>query len=227
MNIQIGISIVADGTMSFSERENNQTVIRNRESFLSKHAINIHDSTRMLITYDTDDFCRYVEVSEDKKSHGMFDTNAPIADALVTRHPNHALFLPLADCVGAVIFDPIKQVLMLSHLGRHSLEQFGGRKSIEFLKHTYQSNPADLQVWLTPGPGQDNYPMFQFDNRSFKDVVFEQLQSAGILKDHIHDDPTDSTTDLNYFSHSEFLKGNRKTDGRYAIVAMMTHETNI
>ncbi len=182
----------------------------------------MHDSTRVKIGYESTNYCRYEEVTSSQKGDGMFDGSMVAADALVTRVPHHTLFLPLADCVGAVIYDPIQHILMLSHLGRHSLEQNGGFESVNFLVNHYRCNPGTLKAWLTPAPGQANYPLFAFGNRAFKDVVTDQLLSAGILTKNITDDSTDTTTDGRYFSHSEFLKGNRPEDGRYAVIASMT-----
>jgi hypothetical protein len=54
-----------------------------------------------------------------------------------------------------------------------------------------------------------------------KEVVFEQLRNAGIASTNITDNPADTTRDDRYFSHSEFLKGNKPTDGRHAIVVML------
>jgi len=181
----------------------------------------MQDSTRVKIVYEGNNYCRYFEVGNSQKGDGMFDSNVIAADALITREPGQALFLPLADCVGAVIFDPNKQILMLSHIGRHSLKQNGGYRSIKFLIDKYNCDSTELLVWLTPSPGQENYPVFEFNNRAFKGILLEQLKSAGIIAKNITDDPTDTTKDLHYFSHSEFLKGNRQEDGRYAIVAMM------
>jgi hypothetical protein len=54
-----------------------------------------------------------------------------------------------------------------------------------------------------------------------KEAVLEQLETAGITPDNITDNPADTATDPNYYSHSEFLKGNKPTDGRFAMIAVM------
>ena len=87
------------------------------------------------------------------------------------------------------------------------IEQFGSR-------------PEDLFVTLSPSAGQENYPLFDFDNRSLQDVAIEQLMSASITREHITFSAIDTTLDRNYFSHSRYLKGNRETDGRFAIAAI-------
>ncbi|HRQ97882.1 MAG TPA: laccase domain-containing protein [Candidatus Saccharibacteria bacterium] len=221
MKLVTALSTVADGDMGFKSGTDTKTRNDNIKSFLDTYRISIDDTTRVAVTYNTNDFCRYREVGTQDKNLGMLDGDINPADALVTRQPNHALFLPLADCVGMVVFDPHKHILMLSHIGRHSLEQDGAYRSIKFLVDNYQSDPNILQVRLTPAPGKDNYPLFAFDNHDFKDVVFEQLKTAGIISSNIINDSTDTTSDGRFYSHSEFLKGNQKNDGRYAIVTMM------
>jgi copper oxidase (laccase) domain-containing protein len=221
MSLVVAISTVEDGNMLIHEDKANQQVINNRKNFLKKHGIDIKQTSRVDVTFDTTDFKRYREVTSQDKGESMFGDDKHPADALITTQPNHALFLPLADCVGAVIYDPVKQVLMLSHIGRHSLEENGAYESVAFLVTNHSSRPEDLLVWLTPAPGKDRYPVFAFNNRGLKEVVLEQLQNAGILTNNITDNNSDTATDPRYFSHSEFLAGRRSTDGRHSIVAMM------
>lgn len=194
-----------------------------RDIFLKKHGITIAQTTRMRGNYQRDDYCRYFELQAPFKDHGMLDNNVPIADALITNESDHALFLPIADCVGATFYDSKKQILAVAHLGRHSLEQNGGFQIVEYLKNMYAVDANNLQVWLTPAPGKDIYPIYKLDNKGMKEVVFEQLEKAGIKKANIVNNPADSSRDMDYFSYSEFLKGNRNQDGDYAVVAMMTN----
>jgi copper oxidase (laccase) domain-containing protein len=221
MDVIVAISKAEDGNMLIATDKSNRGVIENRKKFLTANGININQTTRVSIIYEGNNYLRYCQVDDNHKGKGMFDGDIQACDAIVTITPNHALFLPIADCIRAVLFDPKKQVLMLSHLGRHSLEQNGGYESVKFLIDNYKCNPADLKVWLTPAPGLKSYPMHAFDNHSMKSVTYEQLDAAGISQKNITDDKTDTSESLDYFSHSEFLKGNRPTDGRYAMVAMM------
>lgn len=220
MNLDIYTSTVSDGAMKLSG-QNYDDLLPTRTAFLEKHALSPQDTTYVNLAYDTDDFRRYFTLEDGAKGDGMTRRSSIIADALVVTKPGHALFLPLADCIGAVIHDPARSVLMLSHLGRHNLEQTGGAKSIEYLVHTYGCNPSDLTVWLSPAAGKESYPLYAFDNHSLHDVAYEQLTSAGVLPGHIEVSPIDSATDENYYSHSKFLKGERATDGRFAVVAVL------
>ena len=204
-----------------SPDKNFATVLPTRSAFLAQHDISPTDTTLVHLTYETTDFCRYLTVESDHKGDGITRYPSFIADALVATIPGHALFLPLADCIAAVIHDTAQNVLMVSHLGRHNLEQAGGTKSIEYLAATHGCDPQDLTVWLSPAAGSGNYPLFSFDNRSLHSVATEQLVAGGVPRSSIDVSPIDTTTDTHYFSHSQFLQGKRTTDGRHAVVAIL------
>ncbi len=218
----IGLSSVDDGNMRFARGDDNETR-QNRVAFLEQLDIDPTQSTLVQVSYeDTTDFTRYHIVDDSNQGEGML---APIsdlhADALVVTRPDHAIFLPLADCLGVVIYDPANQVMMVSHLGRHSIEVNGASGSIQFLVDEFGSIAGDLQIWLSPSVGGDHYPMHAFNNRSLVDVALEQFVSAGVDPGYIETSDIDTAEDDNYFSHSEYVAGNQMTDGRFAIVAMM------
>ena len=176
MNIIVSTSTVSDGNMSNGKNKVDEKIIANRSAFLVKNGIRINQTTKVYIVYTGNNYCRYHEISNKHLGHGMFfENNIDPADALVTRDINHALFLPIADCVGVVIYDPTKNILMVSHIGRHSLEQNGGYKSVKFLADQYKCNPKELLIWLTPAPGSDAYPLFAFNGQSIKEIIFHQL----------------------------------------------------
>lgn len=218
--VTIVTSTIADGSMKSLDKSY-QSVLPARTAFLAKHDIRPDDTTLVHLVYEGADYLRYQTLDDDARGDGITQPASFIADGMVVTKPGHALFLPLADCVGAVIHDPVKNLLMLTHLGRHNLEQHGGNKSVEYLIHEFDSDPKQLIVWLSPAAGKVKYPLFAFDNRSLHDVTIEQLVAAGISPDNITASPIDTTSDENYFSHSEFLQGHRKTDGRFAVVCVM------
>ncbi len=223
MSLFVAVSTASDGSMKSTDGSY-ASVLPARTSFLQKNTIDPHEATLVHLTYDGDNYTRFVVADEDLSGDGITRAPSIVADALVTVTPRLALFLPLADCIGAVIYDTAQDVLMLSHLGRHNLEQQGGTRSIEYLLEHFDSNPDDIEVWLSPGAGAENYPLYNFNNRSMHSVASEQLLAAGIPPANIIRSPIDVTTDENYFSHSEFLKGNRSTDGRFAVVAQIIDE---
>jgi copper oxidase (laccase) domain-containing protein len=216
------VSSREDGNLKFGLGADAET-IKNRRKFLGKIGITIEQTSLVGITYDTDDFAKYRIATFTDKSVGMLQMDmVNYVDALVVRDAKHALFLPLADCAGVVLFDPKTRTLMVSHLGRHSVEQQGARKSVEYLQKECGSAPQDLLVWISPSVGDATYPLQAFENKSLQVVILEQLQETGVQSSHIEASHVDTAHDPNYFSHSEFLKGNEDQAGRFAIVAEMT-----
>jgi hypothetical protein len=145
MDCTIITSTTADGSMKSTDLRY-RSILPTRTAFLEKHALRPEDTTLVRLVYNGDNYCRYTRVAANDKGDGITRDATIVADALVTTAKNHALFLPLADCIGAVIHDPKKNILMLSHLGRHNLEQFSGTKSIEFLVENFYCDPKDITV---------------------------------------------------------------------------------
>lgn len=214
------LSSKSDGNLKFGIGDD-ATVLANRKAFLQKAGIDITHTTLVAVTYDTDDFTKYQIVTAEDKATGMLEpTTTQHADALVTRDPHHALFLPLADCAGLIIYDLAQKLLMVTHLGRHSVEQDGALQSVRYLQENYQSNPDDLLVWISPSVGKATYPLEAFGGKSLQEVILEQLARAGVRRNHIEASQIDTAHSETYYSHSEFLKGNDEP-GRFAIVAQM------
>lgn len=220
--VVVGLSSADDGNMKFDRGDDDQ-IRDNRLAFLMQVDIDPTQATLVQVSYkDTTDFTRYHIVDDSDQGEGMLEPISDIhADAVVVTRPDHALFLPLADCLGAVIYDPIAKVMMVSHLGRHSIEVEGALKSVQFLVEEFGSVASDLQVWLSPGVGSDSYPLLTLGNRSFVEVALEQFSAAGVDERRIEISKIDTAEDDNYFSHSEYLAGNQMSDDRFAIVAMM------
>ncbi|HMH70541.1 MAG TPA: laccase domain-containing protein [Candidatus Saccharimonadales bacterium] len=215
------ISSRKNGNMKFGLEDEMQT-LENRQKFLKEAGLDIAHTSLIGITYDTDDFAKYRIVLPSDKGAGMLKAETiEHADALVTDTPDHALFLPLADCVGAILYDEVHHVLMVSHLGRHSIEVSGAAKSVEFLKTHYATDPSQLKIWLSPGVGKATYPLRAFDGKGLHEVIISQLLEVGAKKENIEHGAIDTATTEQYYSHSEFLKGNQEQAGRFAIVAQM------
>ncbi len=224
-DLVVGVSSINDGNMSFG-RGNEIETFQNRLAFLRQTDIEATQATLVQVSYeDTTDFARYVVVDDSHQGEGMLSPVSSVhADALIAARPDQALFLPLADCIGAILYDPVNRILMVSHLGRHSIEDDGGQQSVAYLVDAFDCNPADVQVWLSPAAGGDNYPLRSFDGRSLHDVATSQLISAGVKREHIEVSPVDTTEHDQYYSHSAYLAGRQATDGRFAIIAMMREE---
>ena len=210
---------MADGSMS--KAVDDEQRFKNRQAFLGRNGISTEQTALVHLSYDTKDFRRYYTITADQGGDGIISPSSITADALFTESKNVALLLPIADCIGAVIYDPTLQILGLAHLGRHNLLQSGGTGIVAYMVDEFGSQSANLHVWLSPAAGRENYPLYDFDNRSLHEVALEQLLAGGVASENITIDTRDTTTDTTLFSHSEFLKGNRELDGRQAVVAMM------
>ena len=218
--VNAAISSKSDGNMKFGIGDSAE-VENNRRAFLKAAGIDMDTTTLVAITYDTDNFTKYRVIDGDEKPAGMYSMDSVVhADALVTRESNRALFLPLADCVGAIMYDIDHHVLMVSHIGRHSAEMDGGRRSVKYLKDTFEVEPARLKVWLSPGVGRDTYPLHRFGGKGLQEVIVDQLRAAGVNDENIEVSTIDTAKSKDYYSHSEYLKGNDE-QGRFAIVAAM------
>ncbi len=225
--LNVALSTVADGSMLNRHDDNDKSVISNRQRFLESHGISFEDTLRLntdltrRAANTNSNFCTYEYVDETNAGDGIKGASLIVADAIVTDKKNLPLMLPVADCIGAVLFDPSNEVLMMSHLGRHSLEQQGALRSVEHLVEHFKSNPADIKVWLTPAAGKEEYPIWALHNKGMKEAALEQLETAGIRQENLHDDSRSTTADTDFYSYSEFLKGNRKEDGDHMIAAVM------
>lgn len=217
--VLIGMSQATDGSMSYGVSD--EARLKNRSAFLGRHGVRAEQSVLVALSYDTDDFKRFYSISTEQAGDGMVRPSSITSDALFTNARNVALFLPIADCIAAVLYDPTRQVFGLAHLGRHNLVQSGGTAVVNYMTEDFGTVPEDVQVWLSPAAGRQNYPLHDFSNRSLHEVALEQLLAAGVSQANITIDTRDTTQDDTLFSHSEFLRGNRALDGRQAVVAMM------
>lgn len=210
------LSTVSDGSLRTSVTPEPRVNSNAADRYLARHGMSPKDTVLLRLAYDTDDFCTYHEVTQDEVGAGFTKPQIHKADALMTRRQNVALFLPIADCIGAVLYHPPTHTLMLSHLGRHNLKQGGGTQSVKYLAQQ-GVKPHEILVYLSPAAGKKYYPLFAFGNRSLHDVAAEQLQKGGILAENITIDTRDTVTDPDFFSHSAALRG-EKPHGRHAIV---------
>jgi len=221
-NVIAAASSVNNGNMKYLGSVMDQPVVdENRRIFLEKLGIRLEQTILVKTTYEGDDYNRYKVVNENNRGQGVVRPSAFDSDALATSAKNVAIFLPIADCIGAFVYDPVHEALLVTHLGRQHTEQRGATKSIEFMVQEFNSDPNDLLVWLGPAPSKESYPLYSFHNRSLHDVNLEHLKNAGVNASSIVICQIDTIKDTNYFSHSEYLKGRRETDGRYAIVGML------
>lgn len=155
------------------------------------------------------------------------------ADGLFTTQPGVGLFLPVADCIVTVIYDPINKYLAQLHMGRHSTLTDMISKTVDLFE-TRGSDITTLHVWMSPALTKAHHRLEYFDRaddpawRGFVDKRTDgyyldmqgynraALLSRGILAENITISSIDTFENQNYFSHS---RGDTK--GRFAGLAMM------
>lgn len=168
---------------------------------------------------------------------GMGDTTRHIAsvhaDALFTPEREVGLFLPVADCVATVVYDPKRHNLALLHLGRHSTVTPLIQNVIEHFA-AHGSAAGDLIVWMSPAAGKESYRLDWFDQKDdsnwqgyytkndegyFLDLVGYNTQRCienGVTPSNITVSSIDTAHDPHYYSH---MTGD--VTGRIAVLAMM------
>lgn len=116
----IAVSSKNDGTMLNRIRGRHVAeVLDNRRRFCDQIGVNYDDVVYHVIAYDqAQTFDTIAQVTETDTV--KYNSEGILADALYTEAAGVGLFLPVADCIATVIYDPKRRALMLAHLGRHS-----------------------------------------------------------------------------------------------------------
>lgn len=237
-NLLVAVSSKDDGTMlDRGCGRHAADVVANRRTFCHQIGIDYDDAVYQVIEYgqaQTFDHIAKVDNADTIKnnSQGMF------ADALYTETTGVGLFLPVADCIATVLYDPERQALMLAHLGRHSTVARLMTSAIRyFLAHG--SRADNLQIWMSPSVKQDNYRMDYFPQASEPDWRGFYRQTAdgfhldmqgfnrslaiqsGVPTGNILISPIDTSENPQYFSHSTGDAG-----GRFAVVVKILQQAH-
>lgn len=196
-------SLRVDGNMrSFSEDEDKKVISNQKKA--AKECETTGDKTaRVLTTYDRGTYLEYFEVNEDNLADFCIlkpESELKAADGLVTKSKDIALLLPLADCLGVVLYDVRQEILALVHSGRQNLEEDGTYKFVNFLKDKMSCRPEDLKVYLSPHA--QNFEIYKLDNAKLAEAAREQLMRAGVLEENIEASDVDTVTNEEYPSNS-------------------------
>lgn len=231
-DIVVRFSSRSDGTMLDRTRDiHDPALVAARREFCQQNGVNYDDVVYQRIVYsESMTYDTIVEVDERSVTASRRDVEA---DALCTKKMNVGLFLPVADCVATVLYDPTQRFLAVLHLGRHST-------MTDLLPQVIQrfieagSQTTDMVVWMSPSAGREHYKLEYFTQRNepkwrafyderpdgiYIDIAGYNRQrflDAGLLDTNIHVSTVDTMSDDNYFSHA---KGD--THGRMALLAMM------
>ncbi|MEO8911975.1 MAG: polyphenol oxidase family protein, partial [Candidatus Saccharimonas sp.] len=164
--LAVAVSSREDGTMldrTLADRHD-ESVVARRRKFTKAVGIDYDSCVYQLISYgQAETYDLICEVSEP-------NTVGVHADALYTETPGVGLFLPVADCVATVVYDPIRRTVTSAHLGRHASVAKLMRKLVSFMA-TKGSQPSDLIIWMAPSVTQSDYRMEYFDDAGDADWI--------------------------------------------------------
>jgi copper oxidase (laccase) domain-containing protein len=240
--ILCGVSSKDDGQMKLGSTEPVEEVIQNRRQFLAQLGMKIENTVLVKIKYSDDSFNDVIKtVSQDDAGDGMLSIESEASDCLVTNTPGLALFVPVADCGATIIYDSKNQVLALAHLGRHSTISLVPKKLTKFLKDNFQTDPADLKVWISPSISADSYVLkyadFATGNPDWADFCKKveggyiidnagfnksQFIKSGVRPENIELSNVDTARSEDYWSHHHevTVKGN-PVPPRFAVAASL------
>ncbi len=137
-------------------------------------------------------------------------------DAIVTNRRKIPLMVMVADCIGVLLFDPIKRVIATIHAGREGILKNIVQKTIINMQKSYCVDPKDLIAITTPSIGVCCYEVANNINLDLKSTLKEQLLISKVKDENINISSICTSCDKNYFSYRR-----DKITGRFALVAML------
>ncbi|PID33464.1 hypothetical protein CR969_00605 [Candidatus Saccharibacteria bacterium] len=228
----VAVSSRDDGTMlDRAMGIHDGSIVSNRTLFCQKAGLDYKNVVYQRINYDQSQI--YDVIREVDQNSTVDKLSEVAADALITNQSGVGLFLPIADCVATVIYDPKNRYLAMAHLGRHSTVADLAKKLIDKLV-AKGSNAKELLVWMSPSAQKQSYKMEWFDRADQPDwqefcqkkadgyyldmsgYNQQKFIESGVLKDNIEISAVDTITNQNYFSHAA-----GDTKGRFAVVSVM------
>ncbi len=240
--ITVALSSREDGQMQHGWVESDDVVTDNRRKFIAAAGLAIERSALVRVQYlDNAPYDQIVTITEADAGMGMYKKDGMVADCLVTATKGLGLFLPVADCGATVIYDPDHQVLALAHLGRHSTVANLARKLVAHLVDTYQTDPAELKIWVSPSISTKHYVLeyadfakgnsdwgpysTPIDGGYAVDVSGynrRQFIGAGVLAQNIEISEVDTAMSEDYWSHHQQknVQG-QSAPPRFAVVAAL------
>lgn len=202
--VQIAISTREDGNMRAFSNTEFEAVLENQSKLSTALKTTANKTARVLTTYiDRKSFSEYYEITEGslpKHTIEEPESDLIVADGLTTKSKDFALLLPLADCLGVVVYDKAQSILGLLHSGRQNLEEDGAYKFVEFLKNNHNCKTEDLQVYFTPHA--QSFEIYALDNAKLAEAAEEQLVRAGVKSENIEQSEIDTVTNPDFPSNS-------------------------
>lgn len=208
--VEVGISDISDGNMRFFGGDETE-IIKNQEKLGGTLGLTGEKIARIKTIYgNRKDFTKFYEITDKNLPEYSIinsEDKIPVSDGLITRCSNVGILLPLADCLGIVVYDEEHRAISLLHSGRQNIEQYGPKKFIKYFIENFDSNPEKLKVYFSPYAL--SYQIYKFDNRLLSEVAKEQLAEAGILLENIIDNEVNTVDSANLPSYSSGDKTQR------------------
>lgn len=231
-SVLVRFSSKDDGTMLNRNVDRHAAeVVKNRQRFCQLNHVSYDDMVYQIIRYgNLETYDKLVDVTElDTTKH----TDGVAADGLFTDQPGVGLFLPVADCIATVVYDPKSHSLAVLHMGRHStLSGLIERTAQRFIRAG--SSPEDMLVYMSPSAQFSSYKLQWFEAKNdlawqdFYEVKNDeyyldmqgynkaQFMRQGVPAENIYISDVDTITNQHYFSHA-----NGETGGRSALFAIL------
>lgn len=209
------LSSVQDGQMQCGWQESGEVVKNNIKQVLERVNFNSQKTIRVQIEYSTNETYDRVDlVTENHAEEAIY------SDCLMTNCNNVALYLPVADCIATVFYDPLQKVVALAHLGRHSTIARLAEKTIQAMKDNFSSDPKDIIVWMSPSIKSSHYLLghaeFAEQDDDWKKFCLKtnsgyaldmqgfnqsRLLQSGVRPENIHISPINTADSDDYWSH--------------------------
>jgi hypothetical protein len=220
-NIAIIFSQKSDGDMLFKREfpEINEKVKVNRIAFFKKNSI---DSSRLVNSAGVHG-SNIALIKEEDLGKGALEENSRIreTDGLITNVKNSYLMATGADCFPVFFYDEQNQIIGIIHAGWRGILKGIVPEMMSKFKNKFDSNPADIIVWIGPGIKSCHYDVSQEradlfskdykeciiikDGKIFLDldgIIALQLTGAGVKPEKITTHPNCTFCEKDkYFSH--------------------------
>lgn len=232
LGIKVEFSKVSDGNMSFVWG-NEADVIKNRQQFLKKSGFQPEDSTIISLEHG-------IKIHKIKESRGNILAKSRqqelIGDGLYTDKAGATLMLVMADCIPAVLYDPVDKQICVLHAGRKGVELNILAEAVEMIK---PKDPKQLILVAGPAISKESY-VFDTDkgvdkefwgsdfglgndkkyHMDIKNKFKKQAIYLGLSEKNISISKIDTYQDQNYYSHRRSMKTG-EAEGRFAIIASL------
>ncbi|WLD76005.1 peptidoglycan editing factor PgeF [Mogibacterium neglectum] len=106
--------------------------------------------TRQLVMLHQTHSNEVIRVDEKNCGEGLYKPRQLGVDGMVTKAKGVALITSHADCAPIYVYDPVNEVIGLSHAGWRGTTLEIARRTVEKMKDEFDSNPADLHAAIGP-----------------------------------------------------------------------------